>query len=72
MALSVTTIKTTIINEVDIAFGPTDDAATQEKFAEALAQAIFKVLTQQSTVAMAGGGADSNGDTLVVNTGAIS
>ncbi|MBW1784816.1 MAG: hypothetical protein JRL30_29240 [Deltaproteobacteria bacterium] len=72
MALSTATIKATIIAEVNAAYGPTADAATQDKFATALSEAFFKILTLQAQVIMAGGGVDTGGDSLVTNVGAIS
>ena len=55
MALSVATIKATIISALNAEYGPPDDPATQDKLATALANAVYTVLTAQSSVVIPGG-----------------
>lgn len=62
MPLSLATISATIITELDAQTGAPADPAVQKKFADALASALFKVLTQQATV-------QSTGVTLVGSPG---
>lgn len=71
MALSASTMKATIKAQLTAITGTPEDPVKQDEFATALANALFTILTVQAQVAMTGGGVDTNGDTLVVNLGAI-
>ena len=71
MALLQATIKATIEAEMLITFGAPADADQQEKFTEAISQAIYKILTVQAQVALANGGIDTGGFPLVLNQGSI-
>lgn len=67
MPLSVATIKSTIVSKLDAQYGAPANAAEQEKFATAIAEALFDVLTVQATVASNGAtGAGSPGGPLPI------
>jgi len=71
MALSVTTIKATIEAELLATYGAPEIASEQDKFITAMAEVMFKVLTQQAVVVMAGAGVDTGGDSLITNQGSL-
>ena len=71
MALSIATIKAVIKTKRETAFGPPDDPILADASYTADAETLFEVLTVQASVAIAGGGIDTNGDTLVTPTGVI-
>jgi len=54
MALTINTMKDTIINAQDAAYGPPEDEGEQEKFATMLATALLEILTTQAVVTSTG------------------
>ena len=62
MALSISTMKTEIKNQLDAEYGTPEDADEQDKFVTAMATAILNILTTQATVT-------SNGVTLAGSPG---
>lgn len=55
MPLSVSQISATIVQKLDAQNGqPPQDAAVQKKFADAIAEALFEVLTTQASVSSTG------------------
>lgn len=71
MALAKATIKATIVGSMTSIIGAPADPVVQEKFAEALADAIFTILTTQAQVQLVANGIDNSGYTLVTNLGLI-
>lgn len=54
MALSKSTIQSTITDALNAQYGQPEDAAEQAKFSAAMADAIFKILTVQAAVTVNG------------------
>ena len=71
MALVKATIKTTVLAKMQAVYGAPEDATKADEFAEIMSEVLYDVLKNQVQVAMAGGGADTNGDSLLVNEGTV-
>ena len=70
MALSKPTMKSTIKAKMDSIMGTADDDGKRSDFAEAMADAVYDILTAQAATLL-NNGLDSNGDTLVNLTGKV-
>ena len=71
MALSASTLSTLMQDAIKAKQNVTVDAKLID-ICDALAESIVDHITGAGVVAMANGGIDSNGDTLVTNEGSIS
>ena len=70
MALSEASIKAVLIAKQNEVMGSPDDSGKQDEAMEALAKALFQILTVDAITQLNNGG-DSNGDTLSDLTGKI-
>lgn len=68
MALVEATVKSTIVAELNAAYGTPADPAVQDKLATALAKAVITILTAQLTVTTTIPGGSSAGTYPGVNT----
>lgn len=71
MSLSSSSLSTKLQTEIGNALS-IDDTSKLADVCDAIAAAIVDEITSNAVVAMANGGADTNGDSLVTNSGTVS
>ena len=71
MTITAAGLKAAVLAEMTAEFGAAQDAGKRDKFATVIGNAVVNYLKTNTVVKMNGNGLDTNGDTLVNNTGTI-